>query len=407
MSTKRFVILLSTIFLITILTIVLKEKVYADPWFNYPGTRARAMGGAFVAIADDSSACWYNPAGLATEGSDFSLEVYQMATPDAFYDDEKEYNGFLGFKAGNQNVGVGFLIFAPYKIGLYFYDYYYDDYYGYYYDINGYLNETVYISSFGFAFGNRFIKLGIAFEYLLLDYSESNIKVYDYYDYYDYYYYYDYYNSYETSLKEDFSMGVSGSVGILIHPMNLKDHNLDLRIGAVYRFPSSLKISNEEYTIYDYYGYPITIALDLEEILFKKPSSYDVGIATTIPLFDLGYLTLSGQYGEVDYSTIKESYYWKYRKFSIGEELGILLTKNTLILFRSGIYSTKRIDDEEDFNEDILGITYGFAINISRRLTLEIAMEKRIRTFEYSSLDYYYKSEYSVDLFSFSLNVCF
>ena len=29
------------------------------------GTRAQGMGGAFVAVADDASATWWNPAGLA------------------------------------------------------------------------------------------------------------------------------------------------------------------------------------------------------------------------------------------------------------------------------------------------------------------------------------------------------
>jgi len=32
--------------------------------FNLVGTRARGMGGAFVAVADDASATWWNPAGL-------------------------------------------------------------------------------------------------------------------------------------------------------------------------------------------------------------------------------------------------------------------------------------------------------------------------------------------------------
>src|SRR5438876_3351119 len=35
------------------------------------GTRAQSMGGAFVAVADDATATWWNPAGLAT-GAYFS-----------------------------------------------------------------------------------------------------------------------------------------------------------------------------------------------------------------------------------------------------------------------------------------------------------------------------------------------
>src|SRR5947208_4802933 len=34
--------------------------------FDDIGVRAQGMGGAFVAVADDSTATWWNPAGLAT-----------------------------------------------------------------------------------------------------------------------------------------------------------------------------------------------------------------------------------------------------------------------------------------------------------------------------------------------------
>jgi len=41
--------------------------------FESVGTRAAGMGGAFVAVADDASAVYWNPAGLALGGSYFSL----------------------------------------------------------------------------------------------------------------------------------------------------------------------------------------------------------------------------------------------------------------------------------------------------------------------------------------------
>ena len=50
------------------------------PDFDVVGTRAQGMGGAFVAVADDASAAWWNPAGLSSipvadasvSGGDFS-----------------------------------------------------------------------------------------------------------------------------------------------------------------------------------------------------------------------------------------------------------------------------------------------------------------------------------------------
>jgi F plasmid transfer operon, TraF, protein len=43
--------------------------------FETLGTRAAGMGGAFVAVADDASAVYWNPAGLALGGSYFSLLI--------------------------------------------------------------------------------------------------------------------------------------------------------------------------------------------------------------------------------------------------------------------------------------------------------------------------------------------
>ena len=42
------------------------------------GTRAQGMGGAFVAVADDATATWWNPAGLIL--SDFSLVLERVRT---------------------------------------------------------------------------------------------------------------------------------------------------------------------------------------------------------------------------------------------------------------------------------------------------------------------------------------
>ena len=41
--------------------------------FEVLGTRAAGMGGAFVAVADDATAVYWNPAGLALGGSYFGL----------------------------------------------------------------------------------------------------------------------------------------------------------------------------------------------------------------------------------------------------------------------------------------------------------------------------------------------
>ncbi|MET0211945.1 MAG: conjugal transfer protein TraF [Vicinamibacterales bacterium] len=55
-----------------VLALVLPASARAQS-FEVLGTRAAGMGGAFVAVADDASAVYWNPAGLALGGSYFSL----------------------------------------------------------------------------------------------------------------------------------------------------------------------------------------------------------------------------------------------------------------------------------------------------------------------------------------------
>jgi hypothetical protein len=51
--------------------------------FEALGTRASGMGGAFVAVADDASAVYWNPAGLATSGRLFNLSIdFTQGEPD-------------------------------------------------------------------------------------------------------------------------------------------------------------------------------------------------------------------------------------------------------------------------------------------------------------------------------------
>lgn len=96
-----------------------------EQYFNTPGTRAMGMGGAFIATVGDSTAMWYNPAGLAkTSGMDITLEVgdviERLSTPEVnatctptcgdIYDTDSNIK-YLAFSSS----GMGFAYFAPYK----------------------------------------------------------------------------------------------------------------------------------------------------------------------------------------------------------------------------------------------------------------------------------------------------
>lgn len=106
------------------------------------GAKAKAMGGAFRAVADDWSAAYYNPAGLmyTTEDQLTFNEVftnYQYTyTPNVSYDgynvgfyDGKIYNrykilsnptlgGYLKFPVAGRQVVAGFAIFQPFDKNL-------------------------------------------------------------------------------------------------------------------------------------------------------------------------------------------------------------------------------------------------------------------------------------------------
>ena len=46
----------------------MRRQAAAAQIYESIGIRAQGMGGAFVAVADDATATWWNPAGLASGG---------------------------------------------------------------------------------------------------------------------------------------------------------------------------------------------------------------------------------------------------------------------------------------------------------------------------------------------------
>lgn len=67
---------------LVLLPIFLAGATAAAQPFEQAGVRAQGMGGAFVAVADDASAVWWNPAGLA-DGPFFNLLVERQQDDDS------------------------------------------------------------------------------------------------------------------------------------------------------------------------------------------------------------------------------------------------------------------------------------------------------------------------------------
>ena len=79
-----------------------------------PGSRAAAMGGAFTALADDSSAIYYNPAGLADQRGALMLEhipINESGTGFAFNDGRLDFLG-LDYPSAYGTFGFGYYQFA-------------------------------------------------------------------------------------------------------------------------------------------------------------------------------------------------------------------------------------------------------------------------------------------------------
>ncbi|KGD66226.1 hypothetical protein Y5S_00698 [Alcanivorax nanhaiticus] len=107
----------------TSLLLAAQQAAALEEFYTAPGARAMAMGGAFTAVAADSSTIWYNPAGLgflpsnamditADYGSVIVGEEDPVLNADGKYelyktDNELKYLGFSG-------KGFGIAYFRPY-----------------------------------------------------------------------------------------------------------------------------------------------------------------------------------------------------------------------------------------------------------------------------------------------------
>ncbi len=103
---------------------------------NSPGPRALAMGGAFVGLADDASAIYWNPAALAMQGSSFKAIITDVIPLNSYKADGTDYgypaaamsfdakgktnhyfnpNLFLNYRMNKLALGMG--IYVPAGLG--------------------------------------------------------------------------------------------------------------------------------------------------------------------------------------------------------------------------------------------------------------------------------------------------
>jgi long-chain fatty acid transport protein len=119
------------VFFVVILTI--SATIYANGLsLNSPGPKALGMGGAFIGLADDPSAIYWNPAGLADQDTEILFAVtdivpfanYEWSYP-AFgieYDAKAEMKHYPGpnlfFNYRKNNLAFGFGAYVPAGVGV-------------------------------------------------------------------------------------------------------------------------------------------------------------------------------------------------------------------------------------------------------------------------------------------------
>jgi len=351
-----------------VLTVLMMVSVFAGdafaggPFASYPGTRARAMAGAFTAVADDASAVWYNPAGLAGKKEIGGvLEWYQAPGIEEENRelDSGENNWFAGAYYEEKEYGIGLFYYRPYTVSYPAADIVQRN------AAWGTVDETVQVFSIPMTIAPPVfegkLKLGGSVEWVNLDVGESQIVYRDLSGFA---------NGYKAA--DDSDSGFSGSLGILVTAVDTGD--LKLNLGGTYRFKSGTEAGKSAMVLES--------DTAIAELFFEKPASFDAGAALIMGFKGKGSqkyeFTAGIQYGSTDWGDAQEGDSdLKYDNFSFGTELA-LKDENARIsnmAFRAGYFLRNPSGGSQNWDwPDVSGITYGFGISIGN-LGIDIAQE--------------------------------
>ena len=402
----------------------------ADPWTTFPGTKARGMGTAFVAIANDPSAAWHNPADLyQMKGMNISLEggnapkydlddghgmvFNQLKHPqtgetiDFFYGSswtdtvKGNESYFLSWNMGNgKTYGLGLYYYQPYNIettqlrGIidHLRGYIVEDVsiYGSGYSGDLYLNkDSKWFSSLHYGFTVEFIDVntdGSELEFDL-DGTDTNVK--------------------PIPLDSiDVEEGWTGSFGFLATILNghLGERwSPTVKVGGVYRMEAYSSAKTKDIGFYaDQVG---DISLKTQDYFNSKPASWDFGFSANMkissgPSFGLLSMEVATQIGETEFDSVLTN--MSYRKQALGMALRLTRVRGNFlrqIELRLGYYQEQsdsvknkvliynnalRAEDpaQRNFQDglvypDVSGYTWGLQLAFDGGYLLEFASEHR------------------------------
>jgi len=363
---------------IVFLACLIATFAYADPFMSYPGTRAKAMGGAFVGVADDASTVWYNPAGIAAgESVDCVLEWMQAISqetkltfersnmlqygvdPDSLNNDQSKY--FFALKTSdtihNRELGDVRGGGALYYISPYTIDWYYPPSMN---DQKAFGNFREDMNIFGFAVAassedDRF-KYGMTLEYINIKYDTDDLYLLNLDSSQNY-------KVYRIETEYNHAYGFSGSFGMLATLYSNKEQAFRIKLGGTYRFHSSLTadIGDEAKTSEEAVNMEISEIIK-DQMVFRKPASYDIGLSFSKSFIKLRSAFLfAWQYGITDWTKTNNAIENKYEKSSLGAEWQLAFKNDTRIAFRSGFYISEATKPEQGW-PDVTGLTMGLGL---------------------------------------------
>jgi len=321
-----------------------------EEYYTTPGTRAQGMAGNFVALATDSSAIWYNPAGLGFNSElleldeDVTLEYGDYVIFDDGPSSDKIFNKNSHIRyAGVRHDHMGFAFFRPYEFF-----------------------STSVIGGSNYFVYTRYTELKFAYGYEIYDGiaigSSLDMVIQDY------------VSDCSTCEAPSGERGYGYSLGVLAkHNFN---NGLELRGGVTIH--SDIELDN---------------AMPNQP---SRPSILALGGAVGRPIF-ASYLLVTAQREIISYNqqhsalsindSTDEPFKPSYTRTGFGGEWAFYPTDNTTIFLRFGVASTQSVQAPRYsiFNK-INVSTWGLGVAFENGLVLDIAIENRNIT--YTPTDY-------------------
>ena len=330
----------------------------ADPFLSAPGARARGMAGAYTAVANDSSAAWHNPAGLASLSSSVTAEWGQA--PDLGSDGKASNSAttlFLGAnrtkkEAGTERTSAGIYYYTPYTMKYWVPNQSRPN------TAYGRINETIQVLdvAYGFSFARDRLKIGFAGGLVSVDSSGTKVIVRDGLN-----------APSDAAVDNGTNTGLSLSVGGQYRVVDNEDRGLRATAGVTYHSStiSGQKLNNDN----DY----------ADRLLVNMPQSLDLGFAVRKRLGadDKKYVLVSTQYGYTDWGGGNTS-----GRISLGAEFQHPVQWAKLaplyLAYRAGVYSAKAASggDASGFWPERRGITLGVGAHFKKRFSVDLAAER-------------------------------